>query len=411
MLNAQLLFDPALRVKIQARFNTIWVAYSGGVDSHVLLDLAQQAFTNVRALHIHHGISLDDDRWQEHCRQICKQRNIPLDCIQVDAAPKPGQSAEETARTARRNVWAKILTAKDLLLLGHHADDQAETILFRLLRGAGPHGLTGMHTFSKLAKTTLWRPMLNVTKQAILQYAGDHNLQWLDDPSNESLAYDRNYLRHKILPLLQARWPKTVANINRAGSICAQMLQAMEPHVQSKLATVVTANLELNIAQLQTQELFWQQALLRAWLMQYGLIPSLRQINKLQQEIIPARIDAMPQLKIGQKIIRRSKNLLFVLADVATQDDDFVVAWDVRQHLQLPNGLQLHAREVFTDQATIDKLATQQITVRMGKWGRKAKKIFQEHAVPPWERANYPLIFANDKLVSIVGLWNTATCT
>lgn len=407
MLNSQLLLELDALDNLQTNYQTIWVAYSGGVDSHVLLDLAAKSFRNVRAVHINHGTHADDDQWQQHCQLICSKLDIPLDCIKIAATPHCKQSYETAARNARRNAWKNLLSPQDLLLVAHHADDQAETILYRLLRGTGPHGLTGMHSYSKVGKATLFRPLLNTTKQEILAYAAAQKLNWIADRSNQDNAIDRNYIRNEVMPLLQARWPQGVTSINRAGTICAQMLQEIEPQAAAKLDTMLE-DAALNLTQFSQQTLFWQQELLRAWLKQHGLVPSMQQLKLLQQQVIGARIDAMPQLHIGSKIIKRSKNKLFVLSANNQPDPEFSIAWDVTKSLQLPNGQCLQPEQVFTNLDMISKLSQAEVTVRMGVLGRKAKKVFQQHAVPPWERGNYPLVFANDRLVSIVGLWNTS---
>lgn len=406
MLNLQLLLELDARDNLQRKYQTIWVAYSGGVDSHVLLELAAKSFSNVRAVHVNHGAHPDDDQWQQHCAMICAQLNVPLHSIKVEANPKPKQSYETAARNARRNAWKDLLTADDLLLVAHHADDQAETILYRLLRGTGPRGLTGMQMYSKIGNATLLRPLLNTSKQEILAYAQAQQLNWIVDRSNQDNSIDRNYIRNNIMPQLQARWPQAANNINRAGAISGQMLQEIEPQVAVKLASMLFED-AIDLTKLAKENEFWQQELLRAWLKQHSLIPSMQHLKMLKNQVINARIDAMPRLHIGNKIIKRSGNKLFVLEPETTEQPEFFAVWDISQSLALPNGQSLQAEQVFEDSDIISKLAQTEVTVRMGVLGRKAKKVFQQHAIPPWERMNYPLVFANERLVSVVGLWRS----
>jgi len=385
----------------------IWVAYSGGVDSHVLLSLAVANFSNVRAVHINHNLGPDDHLWQQHCEQVCRQLNIPLECITVNAKVKYRQSPEEAARLARRKAWLGLITSQDLLLLAHHADDQAETILYRLFRGTGPKGLGGMRQQVKIGETTLFRPLLHVSKQEILDYAHQQNLVWAYDQTNSSTNYDRNYIRNQIMPLLTKRWLKAISNINRAGELCAQLLHVVEPVIAEQLASIYGANnSEIEISKLHEFSDYIIIELLRAWLQAHGLTPSLNQINLIQKQVIAAKVDAKPKFCIEGKVIRRSNNKLYISNNenqgAEIQQEIFEQEWDLKSELALPNGQ-------FLNPDQFAQLRGQKVLVKLGRHGRKAKKIFQEHNIPPWERAKYPVILADEHVVCIVGLWNATT--
>jgi len=343
------------------RQRQIWVAYSGGVDSHVLLDLARRSFPNVRAVHINHGLSALDDQWQQHCEMVCANLEIPLQSIRVTAVAKPGQSHENVARIARRNAWCTMLQANDLLLIAHHAADQAETILYRLLRGAGPKGLSGIKAKTKLGVATLLRPLLNITKAEILEYAQVNNLNWLQDPTNYNNNFDRNYIRNTILPVMLQRWPAAIANINRAAQLCDRSSNLVSQQATVKLQDILLGDNTLDLLKLLQEPPHWQHEILRLWLSRSNITPSLQQLEIICAEVIGARLDAQPEYVIANWILKRSNNKLYLL---------------VNQVLPVSSH------------------------------GRKAKKIFQQHGIPPWERAKYPLVFADNKLVAIVGLWN-----
>jgi tRNA(Ile)-lysidine synthase len=345
------------------RHRQIWVAYSGGVDSHVLLHLACESFVNVRVVHINHALSDLDKQWQQHCEQTCADLNLPLQCLHVDAAPKPGQSPEDAARNARRAAWQTMLGSNDLLLLGHHADDQAETILYRLLRGAGPKGLSGIKSKTKLGSVTLFRPLLNITKQEILDYAQVNNLNWLQDQTNADNHFDRNYIRNNILPTMLDRWPAAIANINRAAQLCGNAASLVAQQAAEKLVNIQLPDSKLDLLKLSAEPLLWQYEILRLWLQNHDINPSLQQLKIICTEVISARIDSQPEYIIANRILKRSSNKLYLLANT-----------------KLPEFSHSH--------------------------GRKAKKIFQQHGIPPWERSKYPLVFDGDKLVAIVGLWS-----
>lgn len=408
MLCLQSIFNEQQIVAIKNKHSKVWVAYSGGVDSHVLLNIARQCFNNIHAIHINHQQSEADDIWQAHCIQICAQLNIPLHCVSVNLQQFAAQSMELAARNARRQVWQQTLNAGDLLLLAHHADDQAETILYRMLRGTGPRGLVGMRECSKLGNISLMRPLLSFTKQEILQYAQAAKLQWLEDHSNANLAMDRNFLRQQVMPLLQTRWPRVTKNINRNGTICKQLLQNLDPHLQAALESMVGVDdRALNLLQLKQHNLQWQLELLRAWLILHDLYPSAKHLHLLLQEVIGARQDAQPQLQIGSKFIKRAQNKLYVTISKKTENLPYTLAWNIAQPLALPNGQSIVAEQMF-DQQQISTLTTHAITVHVGTIGHKAKKVFQQHAIPPWERHKFPLVFADQRLVGIVGLWSSS---
>jgi len=348
-----------------SRQRQIWVAYSGGVDSHVLLDLARRSFPNARAVHINHGLSTFDDQWQQHCEMVCAALDVPLQCIRVNAIAKPGQSQENIARIARRNAWRSMLIENDILLIAHHAEDQAETILYRLLRGAGPKGLSGIKSRTKLGAAILLRPLLDITKQQILEYAQINNLNWVQDQTNDSNSFDRNYIRNTILPVMLQRWPAAIANINRASELCDRAASLISQQAAAKLHNILLTDNTLDLIKLSQESQHWQHEVLRLWLARCDITPSLQQLEIICSEVIGARIDAQPAYIIANWLLKRSNNKLYLLKNEA-----------------LP--ISIH--------------------------GRKAKKIFQQHGIPPWERAKYPLVFADDKLVAIVGLW-TATPT
>ncbi len=388
---------------VNAQASQVWIAYSGGVDSHVLLHLAQKTFSNVRAIHINDQLSDHANTWQQHCVQVCMQLNVPLDC--VTAKVDCNSNIENAARVARRQAWQNMLGEKDVLLLAHHADDQAETILYRLLRGTGPHGLVGMRALTKLGAAQIWRPLLNISKQQITDYAMQHQLKWISDEANADTKFDRNFLRQKIMPMLQQRWPAVANNLNRTGHLTAQLISAASPALEQKLQSIkIGAQLDLNLWQ--NLPLLWRVETLRAWLKEHAVVLSYKQLQTIMREVIAARDDAQPEFKCLGRVIRRAQHKLFVLPNAPKDIENFVHEWDFKSAVTLPNGKSLTPQDLPPQFA--HKFAAQLLTVKLGAHGRKAKKIFQQYSIPPWERNNYPLVFAGMRLVSIVGLWNSS---
>lgn len=324
--------------------NTMWIAYSGGLDSTVLLHILSKNYKNIHAIHINHGLNPHADHWQQHCAAEAKKLDIAFTAIKVNAQPVLGKSPEEVARNARYSAFKNIIAKHDVLLTAHHADDQAETVLYRLLRGTGPKGLGGMQASVVNFGVRILRPMLNITRAEILEYAKVQQLSWIEDCSNQNLDFDRNFIRQRVMPLLQQRW-SAVANINRAAALCAE------------LHTNINTDDVLDLK-------FWQRETIRAWLHRHKLQPTLEHVHTIIKEVVNARADAQPRFTLGDKIICRSQDKLYVVS--------------------------------------------KESAARKSAHGRPAKKIFQQFGIPPWERDNYQVIYRDGQLVEIVGLWRAS---
>ena len=221
-------FDPAqLLTRLNARTaSACWVAFSGGVDSHVLLHALaarrHELAMPLGAVHVDHGLHGHSPAWAEHCRQVCADLGVEYARLAGDARPAPGESPEAAARALRYGLLADWLPAGALLLSAHHQDDQAETLLLQLLRGAGPKGLSAMPGAAPLGRGTLLRPLLDCGRADLLAYARAQRLDWLEDPSNADTRLDRNFLRQRLLPELKTRWPAAAAVLARSSELCAE---------------------------------------------------------------------------------------------------------------------------------------------------------------------------------------------
>ena len=296
---------------------TLWVGYSGGVDSHVLLDLVVRAFANspeyqINALHVHHGISPQADFWVKHCEQICASFKVPLTVLWVDGKVVDGRSPEEVARAARFSAFERVLKEKECLLLAHHEADQAETILLRLFRGTGPAGLGGIPEKNVLGDSELIRPLLKFSKESILNYAKARNLDWIEDESNASLRFDRNFLRAEIMPLLADRWPSVVRSIIRAGALCLETAAAVQVLAKEDIRTVQGKSAQsLSVSALLALEPQRRREVIRFWLQTLGFLPPSRDhMERIDREVLKAGPGRRPKLKISRYEIRRQKDEL-----------------------------------------------------------------------------------------------------
>jgi tRNA(Ile)-lysidine synthase len=296
--------------------NTINVAYSGGVDSHVLLHLLwglrETVDCNIQAIHINHGMSLHADQWQAHCAEVCRHLNVIFQTSKVHVTKKPRQSLEALARQARYQAITEKLGKGAVVLLGHHADDQLETLLLQLKRGAGINGLTAMGGSKKLYGLHLIRPFLEISQQQLLDYAEKHNLRWIEDNSNQDNRFDRNFLRNQIIPQLQARWPELAKTAGRSAQLCAKQSRLLEQSCQEKLEDMLQDN-SIRIDKLRKYSAEWQAELIHLWLSSQGVRPPSYQQTQQILAMLEAKEDRLPQVDWGRVSCRRFDNRLFLL--------------------------------------------------------------------------------------------------
>ena len=396
-----------------------WVAYSGGVDSHVLL----HALSAVReslpgklgAVHVDHTLHPDSGNWSDHCRSVCANLMIPFQLLPVDARAAPGTSPEAAARDARYRVIAEWLPPGDVLLSAHHQDDQAETLLLQLMRGSGPRGLASMPIRVPLGRGSLLRPLLSVTRSVLLDYAQSQGLQWIEDPSNTDTGIDRNFLRHLILPVLRQRWPSASASITRCTGLCAESSALMDMlAADDLLGFPETPARTLPIPALRALPVVRQRNLLRFWLRRQGVRPpSHRVLERVEREVLKSRTDASPRVVWGGVEIRRYRDLIHLLPVLPVPDPGYRMDWSLDKPLRLPAaGGILTARPGIGN--GLKAGASVQVRYRQGgeicrPSGRNhhhaLKKLYQERGIPPWERERIPLIYVDRKLAAVAGLW------
>ncbi|GAE56601.1 hypothetical protein XPR_3236, partial [Xanthomonas arboricola pv. pruni MAFF 301420] len=235
----------------------VLVAYSGGVDSSVLLHLLattpRYRVTGLRAVHVHHGLHADADAWAAHCQRQCDALQVPLQVAQVQVARDSGLGLEAAARHARHVAFAAALAPGEWLALAHHRDDQAETFLLRALRASGPDGLAAMRAQRPFAAGMLWRPLLAHARAEVLAYAQAHRLQWIEDPSNADARHDRNFLRTQLMPVLQQRWPQAAEALARSAQLSADASDLLLQEDTALLPGLLTAAGALDLPALRAQ--------------------------------------------------------------------------------------------------------------------------------------------------------------
>ncbi|MCV9879149.1 tRNA lysidine(34) synthetase TilS [Brenneria izbisi] len=398
----------------------ILVAYSGGLDSsvllHLLVTLRQRDKQVIRAAYVHHGLNPLADSWAEHCRQCCQQWQVPFASLPVAVDAQNG-GIEAAARTARYQALSAHLHRDEILLTAQHLDDQCETFMLALKRGSGPAGLSAMAVSAPLATRRLLRPLLGFSRQQLEQYATRHQLSWIEDDSNQDERFDRNFLRRQILPLLAARWPHFPSAVARSAQLCAEQEQLLDELLAESLHALCRSDGALSIEGLRPLSTARRGALLRRWLSEHDVpMPTRDQLHRLWHEVAVSRQDAEPVLQFGRWQIRRFRQHLYVLPLMLSLKG-CVLPWQpLLGPLTLPDGLGSLAlaehgtamRPPRADEPVSIRFTVTGMIHMVGRSrGRQIKKLWQELEVPPWCRDRTPLVFYGDQLIAALGRFVT----
>lgn len=411
---------------------TDWcLAYSGGVDSQVLLHLLHQiqqqpvlhaGFSfNLSAVYIDHQLQAESSAWAEHCAQQCAVLNIPFQTIAVNAQAEAGESPEAAARAARYGTLKNIIQPGMCLLTAQHQDDQAETVLIQLLRGAGAAGLSAMPELCVFAEGWHARPLLNISQQAIHAYAEQHQLQWVEDPSNQLPHYDRNFLRQGVIPTLQQRWPSVNKTLSRFARQQAENTALLEELALIDLATLQQTDGSLELVTLRQLTSARARNALRYWFKTHKAgMPSSAILSQLLQQIQTEDHDSHLCVSWADNEVRRFRDALY-LCKASRHNPQQVIEWNGRQPLEissLDKILELVPAQTTADTTYVLKveLLDEPLSIRFRQGGeriqpagrqghRDLKKLFQEASVPEWQRERVPLLYAGEQLVAVVGYW------
>lgn len=405
------------------------IAYSGGLDSHVLLHCFKQVGAAVRAVHVHHGLQSDADDWVEHCQKVCDQLNIQLDVVYVDAKQTPGTSPEEAARKARYHALHDNMAGDECLVTAQHVDDQAETLLLQLFRTASTAGLSAMPANKRFGDYVHIRPLLSFSRDEIEGYARENDLQWVEDPSNLDTTYDRNFLRKEILPLLKKRWPEASAQLSKVSDLQASNLQVLENMAAIDLANVISTQdralkfsinevlSTLSIAGLKRFSSARLSNLLRYWIITtLDIQPTRNLLEEIERALINSQQDASPDIVFSGYAFRRFQDDIYLLKMIESRGELSDINWSPSSPLNI-SDLNIQMKTIDSVGEGLNReLLAENLTVRFRQGGEKfhpagrrhsqsLKKLFQEANIPPWERDVIPLVYSGDELIAVGGLW------
>ena len=377
------------------------VAYSGGLDSTTLLHLlardpARRA-DGLRAIHVHHGLHAGADDWARHCRRFCDALEVPLSVVRVEVPRDSGLGLEGAARQARHAAFEAALRVGEVLATAHHRDDQAETFLLRALRASAADGLAAMRPWRRFGRGWLWRPLLDVARSRLRACADAASLAWIEDPGNDDPGPDRNFIRHRVMPLLRERWPHAGAALARSAALSAEAAHLLDEGDAHALAAVATADPYcLDVEALMALPAARRRRVLRRWVASLSLPPlPANGVVRIESDLLDARPDAAAAFAWAGARVRRWRGLLHADHERAPLPADWRVGWDGRDTLHLPDGDALvldGAAALPAPVAVHARRGGERIALPGRGHGHALKQVLQELGVPPWVRERIPVL-------------------
>ncbi|MEP1215041.1 MAG: tRNA lysidine(34) synthetase TilS [Marinobacter sp.] len=396
----------------------LWIALSGGMDSVLLLHVAARLYAHtgqLSAVHVNHQLQANASHTEQFCQQLCSELDVPLHVqrVQVKAPQDPGNGSsggiEEAARNARYQVLENVLSTGDLLLMAHHGDDQAETVLFRLLRGTGIAGLGGMPRSRPLGNGTLHRPLLDLSRIELEAWATEKGIDWVEDPSNTDERFDRNFLRQSIMPLLKGRWPSLVNRIAHSARSCREADELAVKLAEVRFQQCATSQETLDVNALGQLTVAEQKNLLRWWIIHNRYAPpSIADWPRVIADLINAPADGDPELRGNGFTIRRYKGNLYLVGkrpalpqvrlSLVPGQERVWGEWRLRLEAAADPEMPVPDIRIST------RAGGERLRPTPDGPSKSLKNWLQEQNIPPWERARLPLFLeVNEGSEEVVG--------
>ncbi len=403
---------------------SLLVAYSGGIDSAVLLHLLYVLRSdyefNLKACHVDHAIAVESANWRAQCAEFCKSMDVEFCFERVRWADNAGRVSEVEARQARYAWFRRQLKEKECLLTAHHQSDQAETLLLHLMRGSGTRGLAAISKSRPFGKGQLIRPLLDFSKQRIMDYAAQNQLPYIADPANDSLHHDRNYLRHQVIPAVEARWHCAVRQIARSAALLADAQSILDQAAQADAdqckipgMSLFSTGTVLSLSELKRLNPARQCNLIRHWTRAQGLRePNRKLLVHLLRSILGGQTFYFELNGLSGYRICLYDSRLYVCPsrEIARQSGE--IEWEPHRTITV-NQLALRIAPAAGDtRAPAKSAGPDKLTIRFRKGGERIvlpgrahsaslKKLLQQQRIPPWERSQLPLVFADDELIAV----------
>ncbi len=392
----------------------VLVAFSGGLDSTVLLHaLARDSGARVRAVHVNHGLHPQAEAWQQHCERAASALGVEFHARRVNVALDAEDGVESAARQARYDALRELLAPDETLVTAHHADDQLETVLLALVRGSGVDGLAAMPVCRRFGRGWHVRPLLEFTRDRLLAWARERSLQWLDDPANASLRFDRNHLRQIVVPALRERWPSVARAASRSAGHLAEAAQLLDALAAQDFASARVGGC-LKVAALAQFEPPRRRNLLRFWLKTHGVRrPSTRKLAALEHDVLRAESDRTPVTHWDDIEVRRHRGLLYCMPRLPPLASPLEWKWHsplvlgglgvLRAQSERGSGLK---RAALPDRLSVrTRTGGERLRLPGRRHRHELKNLLQEAGILPWWRERLPLLYAGENLIAVGDLW------
>ena len=421
------------------------VALSGGVDSVALLAAlagepaaaaaqprkrgrSRPAGPRIRAVHVHHGLHPNADQWAAHCEKVAAHLGVPLTIVRVKVDRPRGSSLEAEARAARYEALSNALQPGEVLLTAHHEDDQLETVLLQLLRGAGVAGLAAMPESAPFGAGQLVRPMLTCSRAEIESWVRGQGLTWVDDETNADERLDRNYLRRRVLPAIRERWPSAASAVSRSAKHAAEARRLLDALALADVERAANGR-ELFVPRLRALDADRRRNAVRFWIARAGFaLPDTRRLDEIVGPLLDARADANPQVSWNGVSVQRHADLLSLSTTPARKGaprgapPPDALEWRWQSHATLALGETGSTLTIVPDRhgpLDLDALPEtlllrprrggERLRPSRGRPTKTLKALLQEARVPLAERERLPLVFAGDRLIAAGDRWVEAS--
>lgn len=416
----------------------LYLGLSGGLDSSVLLHVLAQysrlhSHVNLTAVYINHNLQLESKDWISFNQSLCARYNIAFQFYDVNVDTDSSLGLEAEARTARYNVFSELINAKDnILLTAHHLNDQAETFLLQLMRASGPKGLSAMPMIKRFSSGFQLRPLLHISRYQLSQYAVEHQLAWISDKTNLDIKYDRNFIRNKIIPQIEERWPTFIDSAAKSAKYCAEHEEVLNSYLDGDLNKCKLASKILDLNLFIHYDIHKQKLLLRRWLHQssmrdYGTSYSLgdKRLKEIIDNCIYAGSDTNSKVQLGKYIIKKFQNKLYLLTEesftnLSVPISDSKLEYTMGSVLKIEKlGIKITSKYVGNscDKFKLNLSKEAKLSIRFRVQGERCrpvgrrgsvsvKKLLQENNIPPWQRHLVPILYVDEEIVSVIGVKN-----
>jgi tRNA(Ile)-lysidine synthase len=409
--NLYSIFESSITSSLEKNsYDEFLIAYSGGCDSTALLYFANQIARknkiNIRAIHINHNLNKESKKWENHCKEFCKEINVDLYIENINIILKPGDSLEEQAREERYSSIYSQMNKKTLMMTAHHGDDQAETFLYQLFRGSGAKGLSSMPRIKKIKKGFHLRPFLAFNKKTLEDFVELKALRYVEDLSNNNTDFSRNFIRKEILPNIKMKWPSCASTISRSAQNLSELFKLNED-----LAMIDIQNFLINDAcklsiSVRSLEKYRCNNVIRHWISKNNYrMPSSEQMHSIYSNVLNAGRDKVPFFLCSEYEIRRHNDYIEIMQPLQKHDSSSIYKWKLMENLIITN---LSLNLSWTDlEKRFGRKIDHDVEVRFRKTGeniklysskKSLKDYMREINMPPWKRERTPLIYINKEL-------------